>query len=194
MTDQWSINFDLSPDVTDPEGLADMLDKYNRAEEDYRGECRVDPTNIVLSIPCRHIRFLRANAARFEDILTTDTLRSMLHDLSARYPETQVWQLCLEWEMEQHPAGSEQIHQYYQERLAVPHTGKRILCKADIDIQSTFDAYSTYCSAYAPNDYEKRLSAATQASQSAKFAMSAERRHKKRRQDFEDALVSIALA
>lgn len=57
-----------------------------------------------------------------------------------------------------------------------------------IDIQSTFDAYSAFCSSNAPNDYERRLVAATQASQPAKQLMS-ERRYGKTRQDFEDSLV-----
>lgn len=58
------------------------------------------------------------------------------------------------------------------------------------DIQSTFNAYSTFCSANAPNDYEKRLVAATEASQPAKQVMTGERRYGRTRQDLEDALVS----
>lgn len=59
-------------------------------------------------------------------------------------------------------------------------------------MQSTFDAYSTFCSAQI--DYEDRLVAATQASQPAKHLMSGERRYGKVRQDFEDALVSASHA
>lgn len=35
---QWNTYFDLQDEVTTLDGLADMLEKYDRAEQDYQGE------------------------------------------------------------------------------------------------------------------------------------------------------------
>jgi hypothetical protein len=88
---------------------------------------------------------------------------------------------------------AERIHRLYLDRLQTPHAGTLPFDPADTDIQSTFNSYNAFCSVNAPNDYEKRLVIATEASQVAKKVMSVEKRYGKTRQEFEDALVSVNL-
>lgn len=90
-----------------------------------------------------------------------------------------VWNVWLEWETSRDDV--DRIHDLYIERLQTPHD----------TIQATSDAYSTFCSTHAPNDYEARLVRATAAAQASK-AVLAERRFGKARSDYEDALVRTA--
>jgi hypothetical protein len=129
----------------------------------------------------RHAQFLvdaaatAVNDAELGEVLTQDTVRQMLQTLSHKadgllHESHLVWAVWLGWEQD-----AERVHGMYLERLKVPHTA----------LQSTFDGYSSFCTANAPNDYEARLVAATAASQSAK-AVLFEKRFGKTRSDLED--------
>jgi hypothetical protein len=66
----------------------------------------------------------------------------------------------------------------YLDRLRCPH----------VDIEATAANYSTFCTAYCPNEYETRLVEATVAAQGAKAKIQSEKRHGATRQDYEDQL------
>jgi hypothetical protein len=78
-------------------------------------------------------------------------------------------------------------------RMASPHTGAYSLAcgclPAEFDFTSS--AYSTFCSEYAPHEYESRLVQATEAAQLAKNELLGEKRYGKTRQDFEQEIVSL---
>lgn len=72
----------------------------------------------------------------------------------------------------------EQVHQVFLERIAIPHA----------EVDATSSAYSTYCTANCPEEYEARMVQLTTASRDAKFKWSGEKRYHKTREDLEAAL------
>jgi hypothetical protein len=80
------------------------------------------------------------------------------------------------------------INDMFTQRVQVPHLGETSPSPLTTALEDTKSAYSSFCSQYCPNEYEARLVAATQASQSAKEKLG-EKRYGQTRLDLEQQLV-----
>ncbi|EAL22747.1 hypothetical protein CNBB1950 [Cryptococcus deneoformans B-3501A] len=180
-------------DVT---AFMDIMEKYVQAERDY----------LSLSIILQHVKFIIAcfkaghtpqsseealevpvdeEVSAFLDVGTTRGLIKAAVDLGNGLlsESQQLWQLWIDWELRllegakgtEKQEAIESVHDVYLQRLAIPHS----------TIDQTTSSYSSFCSTYCNEEYEQRLVKATEASQTAKYKWSGERRAGKSREDFE---------
>lgn len=133
---------------------------------------------LALAILVRHVEFILSAAsildhASIRQLLRTVTFRGKTFLTSSHL----LWQPWLEWEMSLED-NNEHVHQVFLERISQPHS----------EIEATSAAYSSFCSARCPQEYETRMVQLTAASRDAKFKWSGEKRYQKTREELETAL------
>ncbi|ODO10809.1 hypothetical protein I350_01407 [Cryptococcus amylolentus CBS 6273] len=192
----------LGTPLNDAQGFCDVFEIFNAALGDYTSlPLILKQVKFVLSCyyaghppatPIEDIPSIQVGdeiTGLLDEVSTRSMLQSAVAHSNALLSESQqIWDLWISWEMglleaapaEQRSEQIQQVHQVYNDRLRIPHS----------TMQQTTSDYSSFCSTYCNQEYEKRLVQATEISQEAKRKWSGEKRFGKTREEFEFQLVS----